>query len=252
MANITISEIKKNIQNWDVIRNSSAAFTLLNSGFGFNITKTEFLSWIKCDSDIQDIHIYLGLDSMNKLIFYLVDNITDKEGANDSVYSVGKNLFIKNLSDINKGSGEHSNDYIPYLKISNKSGLDASIILQRVLTWQMYGLTWFEKTRQNVSKPITNTNEVKNIGYSGIVKVFSLPFSDLTTIFSNEYEETEAYAFFGMSHNSLEPDGFKNYLELIICNNVKKSREGEDIIEIFKDVTKPKPPFTITNEYNLF
>lgn len=239
MSHTNLSEIKSNIRRWETVRNSLKGFELLRSGFAFVISQSDFLNWQKMKSKPDTLHVYLAVNSLDELTFYIVDNLTDEKGRNDEkAYEFGKNIFCKHFNNIIKPSGSSGIQSIPDMEFSDNSGISESVVLRKIMLWQLFGYQWFE-------------NEISK---TGVVKAFSVPFSDLESIFSKSTDSTntEAFLFFGIHQKNDPKTRLKNYIELVLCKHNLDISEKKSVLEIFEDVSKPKPPFSGLDGYNLF
>lgn len=250
MINTNISDIKNYIGVWDTVRNSPKGLELLRSGFAFTITKDDYSNWQEMEPKPDIIHVYLALNASSQLMFCLVDNITDAKGGKDEgAYKLGVNVFLKNFNNSLINSEPNGNEKIPDVVFSANSGVSEGAVLRKIMTWYLYGQQWFE-----AQKSITNLNNDTPVSEAGVVRVFSVPFSDLRSVFSKTVDSniTEAFVFFGI-HQEIDPEtGLKNYIELVLCNHILDISKTQSILEVFEDVSKPKPPFSGLEGYNLF
>ncbi len=159
MLNIEI--IKENIQNWTDARNQTSAINFLTSGNGFVITLHDYNNWEEIQPDT--INCYLAINEDNKLVVYLVDNITDEEEN----YSIGENLFEKNFEEYFDNLPDNTSSPL-------RTNLPPSEADSRITNWVLCSNSWFkhkEKLREEA------------IPAGQMVQLFTIPFSDLHELF---------------------------------------------------------------------
>lgn len=232
----SIEIIRQRIQSWNSHRKTTQAIEQLTSGYGFEISRDEYKLWKSIvdksgwdpDSNALEpkIHVYLAINE-SRLVFYLVDSITDKKGG---LYQLGLNIFYKEFHRSMQDTSLESQEFFP--SITPKEALD------RIFGWFLYSRDWFEQ------KIDDHTGEAKNV-----VRVFTFPYSDLSEIFSSPCT-IGAVAFFGLEKSPGAKPLRENQIDLILCDKRDSSCEIRD--RSYEDVSIPHPPFEIDhNQFKL-
>ncbi|MFT5821741.1 MAG: hypothetical protein ACI8ZM_002995 [Crocinitomix sp.] len=231
-----IQNIKGNIERWNTIRNTDLGLKHLSSGFGFEISEADFLTWRDKDANSQ-IHVYLGIDENDQTRFYLVDSISD---ATNDDSTIEQHLIEKGFTKDNLPPDQGA-QIIPELKVQQEDGM------KRAFKWFLYCNVWFKnmQTEWQGTRP-----ELKD--QSGVVRVFSLPLANFIELFTNPKIHS-AFVFFGIKDRiSLDGIDRDNEIELLVAG-VDYLQALETIANMdiqMKNVTIPHPPFPI--EYSLF
>ncbi len=252
-TNKEILKIREGIYKWDQIRNTDLALNFLTSGIGFSIDKDSYESWKSLEDSvngetIKNIHVYIGVMEF-ETTFFLVDSLTDARGKTDpEVYILNRNLFTKgftkNMSygfSVNQKLKKVPNILFP--EVSDPRAITEKEALERLLKWMLYSDVWFESRQK--SKPSGEEP------FPGVLKCMTIPFSDLDYLFSDAGTE-EVYAFFALREADLHGKPL-DVLELILCNQTFNSEGYAVSVKHFADVTRPRPPFSLTDgDFNLF
>lgn len=211
-----MTEITKAIAKWNEI-GSAEQIAILKQGNNFNITRDQYQSLLKDDENAL-IHIYVGVNNLNNLEFYLINSTMDanKDYSNiiicDYKFALDKNEQIPNITEIRE-------DNITLLQG-----------LERMFRFQMEFPNW------------VNTRDSSNPTLQPMFRAFNLNFNDLNFIFSDPNCES-VMACFGM-RSSEDKNGFPftNSPELIIWNKDFTS------VNLLADVVLPCPPFYPTKK----
>jgi len=258
-TNKEVIKIKKSIKRWEKKRNKKIGLSYLTAGFGFRIDEAEYKKWGKINPNIEQINLYFGIDNNNKMVFYLVDSITDKLGKNNnlSAYKIEENVFIKNFED-SSSINHNTIESIPNILFRNRNDPSPKQVLSRILSWQLYSKIWFDYQRKSKFYQKIEGGDGSNDFYAGVAKCMTIPFSDLKGLFSSKPSPKWVFVFFGLRKNTLAENPLeKDILELILCNDgAHKPDDDSDGnqhgMEYLADVTMPRPPFSADSGYNLF
>ncbi len=230
--NKSIQQIREDIETWNEIRQTEVALNQLTSGYGLEINRQEFQNWIPLvkGHEEAEIHLYLASNS-GKLIFYLVDSVTDSSG-DDKHYKLGGNLFIKGFYREVNHSDVASTILIP------KINLDKTEVVEAAFQWFLYSRYWVAKK--------LNTLE-------GIVRVFSIPFNDFLKVFDKN-EVTSAFLFFCLESFENKEDTHQDEISVFLCSKFdpSKGRITNYSPRVYANVGVPRPPFKIVaNQFGL-
>jgi hypothetical protein len=171
------------IKNWNSARwIHESAYKLLNSGSFFSITRDDVELWSA--NTPKSVFAYFGLEN-DKLFFILLD---DKTGS----------LSLDKMSDedLNKVIIREFNDDLPLLdfdfidNVTDGANLTVREALSRNLRWQMMKESWIKEQLS-----------VEASDETGLGRVFTIPFSDLSNILKNQHINQVA-AVTGLKLNS--------------------------------------------------
>jgi hypothetical protein len=219
-----LQQIKDDIADWNVVRTNPSTIELLTTGYGFTISKQEYLNWLQLDP--AQVYCYLAIHE-GSLHFYLTDSVTDSE----QTFIIGENLFRKAFYRILHPSQDQS---LPEKHIFQfeRLQLSSSVAERRIVHWMLTGKAWFEST---INDPEASDQ---------IARVFEIPFEDLTTLFSDY--DGEVTCLLGLKTFMLGESEQVN-MELILS----RSQTDQSTAALFADVTRPCPPFGKKKEFNL-
>lgn len=193
MNTINIEELKTAVKTWDENRdNPEKVIAYLNTGNCFQITRSDYNTWLELTTKPEYIHAYVGLFT-STLKFILVDSVTDAQLTLDTSY-----MFVKDYLE-----GVPPTESGP---LGSEPDITVPEALERCFRWNMLKGPW--------------VLQQKRIG-NEMFQAFHIPFSDLEKLFEDS-TKNELYAVFG-----LKSDGIA---ELILWNNVF-SFSGKAIVE---------------------
>jgi len=212
MTEITeITEITKSISKWNEI-GSKEQVEFLKLGNNFNITRSQYESLLKDDGNAL-IHIYVGVNELNNLEFYLINSERD----------ANKNYSSIIICDYNYGLD--NNEKIPNITEVRKDNITLLQGLERMFRFQMEFPNW------------VNSRDDSNPSLQPMFRAFNLNFNDLNFLFSDQKSQS-VMACFGMrSYENKNGFPFTNSPELIIWNKDFTSAN------LLADVVLPCPPF---------
>ena len=222
--------IKANINTWDEIRNTSISLNFLTSGYGFTISYEDYQNWSVTKPTA--LNCYFGVDEF-ELKFYIVDNVTDQNQS----YQLGVNLLEKEFTrSFNTAATKTDAPFTP-VTLANNDQITKSEAEQRLLNWMLGAKNWF-KDQQKAIK----------IGSPGILRLMTIPFKDVSTLFSSSQENVFALT----ALKKFEVFGYN--IEFILTremelNEGQPPKSGDN--ELFMDVTQPHPPFSLSSDFNL-
>jgi hypothetical protein len=228
----SIQQIREDIETWNEIRQTEVALNQLTSGYGLEINRQEFQNWIPLVEGHEEakIHLYLASNS-GKLIFYLVDSVTDSSG-DDEHYRLGENLFIKGFYREMNHSNTTSTISIPKIK------MDKIEVVEAAFQWFLYSRYWFAKK--------LNTSEE-------MVRVFSIPFNDFLKVF-DKHEVTSAFLFFCLESFESKEETHQDEISIFLCSKFEPSKDRITNYSprVYENVGVPRPPFKIVaNQFGL-
>ena len=225
--------IRENISKWNSIRNEKNAISYLSSGSGFLITAEDFENWDLLAPEF--INCYLAVNGNNDFKIYLVDNLTDQEQD----YKLNENIFEKNFQEYFDESFLNQKGTIN----SNLTPIEAD---SRIATWVLCANAWVNHKQALRQEEVTAES-------GEMVQVFTLPFSDLRELFSDE-NLASLKATFALKFE--ETEALSSYeIEIILAKTEFQSKSLAEVSlvkETFADMSKGYPPSkTVINQFNL-
>ncbi len=223
-------QIKENIKKWNQIKKIDIAISFLTSGTGFTISRENYNVWkgiIGEEDSNSTLNCYFGVDEFEMEV-YLIDSISDRDKNYSDENLIEKEL-IKSIETITQN--HKSNKKFSPITFKNVDNLSNKKAEQRILSWVLSSKEWFKSQLNNYDLPT----------------LITIPFNDLKQAFHGTHQEI-AVVFALKEFEQLE----RLDIELIIIkpdSPVQESTTNEYIA--MYDVSKPRPPFTITDDYNL-
>jgi hypothetical protein len=221
MSTLTLNQIETSILQWNDSRSSSETLIeLLSKGHYFHITKVMHDFWLdKYPGGTPDyIHAYLGVNPDSEMEFFLIDSISDADP---------EAIIPSNIIQVPYRYGFDEIQIIPPFSANGVPNMNVGILagLERSFRWNLNRKNWIEDTIAG------GTSET-----SGIFQAIHIPFSDLTSIFT-EGDAEKAVVVFGLDT--------ENKVELLSWS------EDFSIREDAEDVAHPIPPLKNVDNYNL-
>lgn len=207
-----MTEITKAIAKWNEI-GSTEQIAILKQGNNFSISRAQYKSLEGNEGDF--VHVYLGVNDLNNLEFYLINSTLDAKGDYSNIITC----------DFNYGLDE--NEQIPVFTQKDITDDNITLLqgLERMFRFQMEFPNWIK----------SRNPEDKNL--QPMFRAFNLNFDDLNFLFADPNCKN-VMACYGMRSSVNKNDSpAMNTPELIIWNKDFTSAN------LLADVVLPVPPF---------
>ncbi len=245
MSALTIHQIKTNIAVWNRIRCTDLGKSFLTSVNYFSITYHDYTILKETRNGIppKNIHCYFAIHN-GGLQFYLINDINDAllasfDGATEEIIQI-EPKFDENSTEI----------CIPRIPVSKTKPIneppftdqiDPADAHLRILAWNYWASNWY-----------TSLKKQEKLDHN-VLRVMTIPMEDLTRLFKNDNDsdgdpERSINVMFGLK---IFQD-FGLNMEFILDNRLHTDKvplESGD--QVFMDVSRPRPPFTISEDFNL-
>ncbi|WP_196892247.1 hypothetical protein [Aureivirga marina] len=231
---LTLNQARENTSKWkEIAEKPSIAINVMNLGFCFEITREQYNTYLKDNSE-NYVHIYFVTnEEHNQFYVYMIGDKADKNLKGADPEAEISNLVLKANFTREIENSEKLSIFNPFAEFDNGTEVSREEALNRNFLWNVYGYQWMTNTQykpQVICMPRENFEKLFQLG-SGINK---------------------AIAFYGLKKKEVEnplpigeqtPLANKYEVEFIISNYINTTEEKPQSFLMY-NTSRPVPPFS--------
>lgn len=231
----SLQTIKMHIENWNRVRNDDAGLQYLTAGFGFEISRGDYVQLGNLSPN-STLNVYIGIGDEDETVFYILDADLD---ANSSATeeTVLSHLLTKKFTKENIAPDQGSQDIMDLL-VNETEGM------KRAFKWFLFSNVWFRRKQTEYEEAPRGAKD-----QFGVVRVFSLPYIDLKNLFDDPERSFHSVFIFPGIKDLVDDGVDKSHqeIELLVAgvDYSESDSEWHELDIMLEDVAIPKPPFPI-------